>query len=114
MTVVDADRGQVVATVPIGPGVDATDYDPQTHTVFSSCGGDGTLSIVHQESADRYQLVANVPTRKRAKTLALDPRTHRVFLSAAELGPAPAATAETPRPRPPMVPGSFGVLVLEP
>jgi hypothetical protein len=55
-----------------------------------------------------------VPTQKSARTMALDERTHKVYTVAAEFGTAPAPTADNPRPRPPMVPGSFVVLVLEP
>jgi hypothetical protein len=45
--------------------------------------------------------------------MALDEKTHKIYLSTAEFGPVPAPTAETPRPRAPMIPGSFTVLVLE-
>jgi hypothetical protein len=44
--------------------------------------------------------------------MALDEKTHKVYLATAEMGPAPAATAETPHPRPKMVPGSFKLLVM--
>lgn len=114
MAVVDADSGKVLTTLPIGPGVDATDFDPATRNIFNSCGGDGTLSVIHQESANGYKPVATVPTQKRAKTLALDPRTHRVFLSAAAFGAPPDAAADQKPGRPPMVPGTFTVLVVEP
>jgi DNA-binding beta-propeller fold protein YncE len=109
LAVINADTGAVVATVPIGPGVDATDFDPGTRTVFASCGGDGTLAVIKQESADKYKLVTNVPTQPRAKTMALDPKSHKVFLSAATVA-APTGGAK----RGAMVPGSFQVLVVEP
>jgi len=56
--------------------------------------------------------VENVPTQARARTMALDAKTHQVFLVTAEFGPAPAPTAQTPRPRPPMLPGTFTLLTL--
>jgi len=69
---------------------------------------------VHQESADRYTVLGNVATKRGSRTMALDPRTHRVYLSSAEFGPAPAPTEPGGRPgRPPMIPGSFAILVLE-
>ena len=112
MAVMDADSGKVITTLPIGPGVDATAFDPATHDIFNSCGGDeGSLVVVHQDSADAYHVVETHPTQKRAKTLALDPRSHRVFLTAGTFAPTPPATAETPKPRAPIVPGSFALQI---
>jgi len=111
MAVVDAKTGRVVTTLPIGSGVDGAAYDPATGLVFAS-NGEGTLTIVHEDSPDSFRVVENVPTQAGARTLALDPKTHRVFLSTAQLGPRPAPTAEVPRPRPSIVPGSFVVLVV--
>ena len=114
MAVSDPSTGKIVATLPIGPGVDAAAYDPATRLVFASNGGDGTMTVVHQESADRYTVLGNVATKRGSRTMALDPRTHRVYLSSAEFGPAPAPTEPGGRPgRPPMIPGSFAILVLE-
>jgi YVTN family beta-propeller protein len=114
MAVVDADSGKVVTTVPIGPGVDATAFDPTTGDVFNSCGGgDGSLVVIHQDGADKYAVAQTIATTKRAKTLAVDPKTHRVFVTAGTFGSPPAATAENPKPRAAMVPGSFGVMVFE-
>jgi YVTN family beta-propeller protein len=111
MAVVNADTGKVLTTVPIGGGVDAAAFDPETGLVFSS-NGDGTLTVVHEDSADKYSVVENVSTRRGARTMALDPKTHRVYLVTAEFGPPPAPTPERPRPRPSIVPGSFTLLVV--
>ncbi|HVO34479.1 MAG TPA: hypothetical protein VMT21_02870 [Gemmatimonadales bacterium] len=113
MAVMDADNGRIVATLPIGRGVDAAAFDPGTDLAFASCGADSVLTVVHEDDPNHYTVVANVPTRRGARTMALDPTTHRVFLSTAEFGPAPAPTPERPRPRPTILPGSFRVLVLE-
>jgi len=114
MAVSDPVAGTVVATVPIGPGVDATAFDPGTGLVFASNGGDGTLTVVKQDGADQYAVLGNAPTQRGSRTMALDTRTHRVYLSAAEFGAAPAPTTPGGRPgRAPMVPGSFSVLVLD-
>jgi YVTN family beta-propeller protein len=110
MTVMDAASGKVVAELPIGAGPDAAAFDPDTNLAFSS-NGEGTLTVVHQDSADKYSVVENVPTQRGARTMALDPKTHNIFLAAAQYGPAPAATAERPNPRPPMLPNSFVILV---
>lgn len=111
MAIVNADTGKVMTTVPIGRGVDANNFDPGTQFAFSS-NGDGTLTVVHEDSPDKYTVVDNVATQRSARTMALDEVTHRIYLSAAEFGPPPAATAQNPRPRPTIVPGSFTVLVL--
>ena len=112
MAVVDADSGKVLATPAIGEGVDATAYDDATGLAFASCGGDGVLTVVKQESPDKYSVAENVTTKKGARTMALDSKTHNVFVVTADFGPRPAATADNPRPRPPMLPDSFVVLVL--
>lgn len=111
MAVMDADSGKVVATVPIGNGVDGNGFDPETQLAFSS-NGEGTLTVVHEDSPDKYTVVQNVATARGARTMALDPKTHNVYLVTAEFGPAPAPTPEQPRPRPTIVPGSFQLLIL--
>ncbi|HVS83018.1 MAG TPA: hypothetical protein VHE60_14920 [Pyrinomonadaceae bacterium] len=112
MVVMNADNGQIVASLPIGTGVDGAGFDPETGFAFSSNGGEGTLTVIHEDSPDKFSVVENVPTQARARTMALDTKTHKVYTVTAEFGTAPAATAQTPRPRPPMVPGSFTLLTL--
>ena len=113
MAVVNADTGQVITTVAIGNGPDAAAYDAGKKLVFSS-NGEGTLTVVRQDSADKYTLLENVPTERSARTMSLDTKTHKIYLSAAQLGAAPEATADNPHPRPKMIPDSFHVLVLSP
>ena len=110
MAVMDAHNGFIVSTVPIGRGVDAGAFDPGTNYIFMS-NGDGTLSIIHEESAFKFTLVENVETQRGARTMALDEKTHNVYLVTAQFGAAPAATTDNPRPRPPILPDSFVVLV---
>jgi len=111
MAVVNADSGRVISTLPIGDHVDAAGFDPQTGLAFAS-NGDGTLTVIHQDSPDRYSVVENAKTQAGARTMALDPKTHDVFLSVAEYGPAPAPTAAQPKPKRPLLPGSFKILVM--
>jgi hypothetical protein len=112
MAVMDADNGRIVATPPIGRGVDANRFDPETGLAFSS-NGDGTLTVVHEDSPEKFSVIENVQTQRGARTMEIDPKTHRVFLVTAEFGPPPPATADQPRPRPSIVPGSFTLLVFE-
>jgi YVTN family beta-propeller protein len=85
MAVVDADSGKVITTLPIGDHVDATAFDPETKLIFNS-NGEGTITVIHQDSSDKYSVVETVKTAPKAKTMALDPKTHRLFLSTAENG----------------------------
>jgi DNA-binding beta-propeller fold protein YncE len=112
MTVVNSLTGKIVDMQPIGRGVDAAEFDPAKGLVyFSTGGGDGALSIFHEDTPDKYSLIKTVKTQPGARTMALDRKTGRAYLSFAKLGPVPPATKEVPRPRAPMLPGTFGVLV---
>lgn len=110
MIVMNADDGHVIADLSIGEGVDAAAFDPGTKLAFSS-NGEGTLTVVHEDSADKYSVIENAPTQRGARTMALDPKTHQVYLATAQFGPPPAPTPDRPRPRPSIVPGSFVILV---
>jgi hypothetical protein len=85
MAVMNADTGLVITTLPIGDHVDATAFDPETKLIFNS-NGEGSVTVIRQESPDHYSLVETVKTLPRAKTMALDPKTHHLFLSTAEGG----------------------------
>jgi YVTN family beta-propeller protein len=111
MAVTDAVNGKQVALVPIGEHPDAAGYDQKRGLVYSS-NGEGTLTVVHQDAADRYTVVQTLPTQRGARTMALNEATGKVYLATADFGPAPAATAEQPHPRPALVPDSFVVLVV--
>ena len=110
MAVIDADSGKVVATPAIGDGVDANQFDPGTQFAFASCG-EGVLTVVHEDAPDKFTVAENVPTQRGARTMTLDPKSHEVYLVTADFGPRPEPTKDNPRPRPPMMPDSFTVLV---
>ena len=80
MAVVNADNGHVITTLPIGDHVDATSFDPETHTIFNS-NGDGTVTVFHQDGPDHYSHVETIKTLPGAKTHALDLKSQRLFLS---------------------------------
>jgi DNA-binding beta-propeller fold protein YncE len=106
MSVVDADSGKVVATPTICDGPDAAAFDPATNFAFASCG-DGTLTVIHEDSADKFTVIDNVPTKKSARTMGLDLKTHNIFLPAADFDP-PAPGERRGK----MKPGSFVILVV--
>lgn len=110
MAVIDAKSGKMVATQPIGKGVDAAEFDPERGLVYFS-SGDGTMSVFHEDTPDKYTLLDSVKTQTGARTMAIDRKTGRAFLSVAEFGPRPESTPGNPPPRAPIIPGSFSVLV---
>ncbi len=114
MAVTDARSGRHVASVAIGKGPDGAGFDAQRGLVFSSNGQDGTLTIVREDTPDSYRVLANVITQKSARTMVLDPASHRIYTVAAEFGTTPGPTAEQPRPRPPVLEGSFNVIEIAP
>ncbi len=108
MAVVNADTGKVVATPAIDEDPDAAGFDPGTQLAFSSNGGAGNLTVIHEDTPDTYSVVENVPTKKYARTMAIDFKTHNIFLPIAIFEGVKAPGQR----RPPMRPDSFGVLLL--
>ena len=110
MVMMDSTSGKVVATVPIGQGVDANAFDPGTQLAFSSCG-DGTVTIAHEDAPDKLTVVQTLATERGAKTMTLDPKTHRIYLGSAKFEAQPEQAPGAPRQRPNVVAGSFKILV---
>ncbi len=107
VAVSDYDAGKVVATLPIGRGVDGAGYDPGSGDAFASAA-DGTLTVIHEDSPNSYRVVQTIKTPEGSRNMGLDPTTHRVFVVSAKFGPAPAG-----RGRPPVLPGTFALMVIE-
>ncbi|MCX6921689.1 MAG: hypothetical protein NT154_00490 [Verrucomicrobia bacterium] len=110
MVIMDSTNGKVVASVPIGQGVDATKFDSAMQLAFCSCG-DGTVTIAHEDSPDKLTVVQTLKPEPRARTMALDPKTHRIYLASAKFGAASDQPTGGQKGRPREVPGSFKVLV---
>ncbi len=111
MAITDAQTGKQIARATVGDGPDAAAFDAARKLVFSS-NGQGTLTVLKQDSADAYRVAEIVTTQRGARTMALDPSSGKVYLVTADFGPAPPATAEQPHPRPVPVPGTFTLLVV--
>jgi DNA-binding beta-propeller fold protein YncE len=112
MAISDSQAGKVVATMPIGKGVDGAGYDAATGDAFAS-NADGTLTVIHQDGPDAYRVVENIPTAEGARNMGLDPALHRIFVVSAKFAPAAQPTAANPRPRPAVMPGTFMMMVIE-
>jgi DNA-binding beta-propeller fold protein YncE len=120
MVVLNSDDGKILDTLPIGSGTDGATFNPKTMEAFSS-NGDGTLSVIKENSPTSFVVEQNLKTMPRAKTLTLDSKTDHILLIAAEYGPPPAPPADAPKDAPkkgggrgraPMLPDSFSILVV--
>lgn len=107
LAVSDYQAGKVVATLPIGSGVDGVGFDAASGNAFAS-NADGTLTVIHQDSSDQYHVIENVQTPQGARNMGLDLTNHRVFIVSAKFGPAPAGAR-----RGPVLPGSFTLMAIE-
>ena len=103
MVMMDSTSGKVIASVPIGQGVDANAFDPGTGFAFASCG-DGTTTIAHEDTPDKLTVVQTLKTERGARTMAMDPKTHKIYLAARPNSKPPAAGPSVVAPK--MVPGS--------
>ena len=110
MVMMDSTDGKVLASAPIGQGVDGSAFDPGTQLAFASCG-DGTTTIAKEEAPDKLTVVQTLATQRGARTMALDPVTHKIYLPAAQFEASTNQVAGGQRQRPRMVPGTFKILV---
>ena len=110
MAMLDTETGKVVATVPIGAGVDGCAFDDATQLAFASCG-DGTTTIAKEETPQKLTVVQTLKTEPRARTMALDPGTHRIYLPSAQFQPPPPASPGASPARPTIVPNTLKLLV---
>ena len=113
MTMLDTETGKVVTTVPICSGTDGATFDDAMQFAFTSCG-DGTTTIVKEETPDKLSIVQTLKTERGARTIALDPRTHRIYLPTAQFQPPPSPSPGQSPPRPTIVPNTLKLLVYGP
>ena len=126
MVILSATDGHIITDLPIGVGCDGATFNPTTMEVFTS-QGDGTLTVIKENSPTDFAVEQTVATPPRAKTITLDTKTGNLLLITAEYGPMPAATpaqavptgapgsampAFMRGPRAPMIPHSFQILVV--
>jgi DNA-binding beta-propeller fold protein YncE len=120
MIILSAADGHIITDLPIGVGCDGATFNPDTMEAFSS-QGDGTLTVIKEDSPASFRVEQTVATPARAKVLTLDAKTGNIYTITAEYGPVPTAPpqnvpANAPQwmrqPRPPMIPHSFQILVI--
>ena len=118
MVILKSDTGQILDALPIGTGTDGATWNPKTMEAFSSNGGDGTLTVIKENSPTSFAVEQNVKTGPRFKTLTLDSKTDHVLLIGAEYGPPPPPPpADAPKGGgrgrgAPMLPDSFTIMAV--
>jgi DNA-binding beta-propeller fold protein YncE len=115
MIILSATDGHIITDLPIGSGSDGATFNPATMEAFSS-QGDGTLTVIKEDSPTSFSVEQTIATPARAKVLTLDTKTNQILTITAEFGPVPVPAAGAPAgargPRPPMIPHSFQILVI--
>lgn len=113
MEILDAESGKIISEVPIGAKPDSAAFDEKLGLAFSS-NGDGTLTIIKEDGPNHFSGIQQLATEKGARTMAYDPVHHQAYLVTAEYGTGSAPTTRQHKTRPPVVPGSFELLVASP
>ena len=113
MAMLDTGTGKVVATVPIGAGVDGCVFDDASQLAFASCG-EGVVTIAKEEAPEKLTPVQTLTTERGARTIALDPQTHRIYLPSAKFQPPPSPSSGASPARPTIVPNTLKLLVYGP
>ena len=113
IAMLDTETGKVIATVPIGAGVDGCAFDDSTQLAFASCG-EGTTTIAKEVAPDKLTVVQTLKTERGARTMALDPKTHRIYLPSAQFQPPPTPSPGASPGRPTVIPNTLKVLVYGP
>ena len=110
LIVLDATNGKVITTLPIGEKVDGVAYDETEKKIYTS-NGEGTVTIIKQETKDKYVVEKNIQTAKGAKTLAFDKKKHRLYIPCSDFTTV-APTPENPSPKPSISTETFGILII--
>ena len=112
MVVLFAGDGKILDALPLGAGTDGAAFNPKTMEAFSS-QGDGTLTVIKENSPTSFAVEQNLETMRSAKTMTLDGKTNRILLIAAEFAQPATPPPAGGRPgRGQMVPDSFSILVV--
>jgi hypothetical protein len=113
MVILSAKDGKILTTLPLAGGSDGAIFNPSTKETFST-QGNGTLTVVKENSPTSFAVEQNLDTMNGARTIAFDSKTNHIFTMSQERGPAPPPPTDG-RGRGaqgPPVPGSFTILMI--
>jgi DNA-binding beta-propeller fold protein YncE len=112
MVVLSAKDGKILSSLPLAGSSDGAAFNPATMEAFST-QGNGTMTIVKENSATSFDVEQNLQTMNGARTITFDSKTGHLFTMSQERGPAPPPPAGGGRgPQAPAVPGSFTILMV--
>src|SRR4051812_9362654 len=112
MVILSAKDGKILTTLPLAGSSDGAVFNPQTMEAFSS-QGNGTLTVVKENSPTNFVVEQNLQTMNGARTLSMDSRTGRIYVMSVERGPAPPPPTGGGRGgQAPVIPGSFTILMI--
>lgn len=112
MVVLSATDGKILTSLPLAGGSDGAVFNPATMEAFST-HGNGTLTVVKENSPTSFEVEQNLQTMNGARTIAFDDKTNRIITMSDERGPAPPPPADGGRRgRGVPTPGSFTILMI--
>jgi DNA-binding beta-propeller fold protein YncE len=109
LAVMNSENGSVVMTLPIGDGCDGVAFDSKNKIIYTSNGGDGTITAVKEKDGDKFLIVGNFATKRGARTITIDEKNGELFLPTADFDPE----KKNANGRPMMIPGTFQVIVVQ-
>jgi DNA-binding beta-propeller fold protein YncE len=111
MVILGADDGKIITTLPLAGGSDGAVFNPATMEAYST-HGNGTLTIIKENSPTSFAVEQNLETMNLARTIAFDSKTNHIFTMADEHEPLPPGAPGGPRARGPAIPGTFTILMI--
>jgi DNA-binding beta-propeller fold protein YncE len=113
LVMLDGLTGKLMASAPIGTGVDSTAFDPSSGLVFCA-NSDGTATIAHEDAPDKLSVVQTLTTERNARIMALDPKTHKIYLATTDFEAQTEPDPGTPQTRPRTLANTLKILVYAP
>jgi hypothetical protein len=105
--ILSAVDGKIITTLPLAGGSDGAAFNPNTLEAFSS-HGNGTLSIIKENSPTDFAIEETVQTKAGGKTCTLDTKLNHVIVITREPAPAAPGASPTSAPATPPAEGQRG------
>ena len=80
MVIVDSESGKILATCPIGKGVDGVAFDDTLALAMSADGEDGTVTVIRESAPDKFVVSQTATSVKGARTIVVDSKNHQALL----------------------------------